>query len=270
MHAIGRKSFDIDYMDMLAAGDSPLHRIDPRAKLITTLIFIVAVISYDKYTLAALTPFFLYPLVFIYAGGIPAGYILKKVLIVSPFAVCVGICNPLIDRDVLFHLGSVGISGGWASFISIMMRFMLTVSAVLSLVSVTGFNAVCESLLKLGVPKPLVVQLLFFNRYMLVLAHEAASMARARSLRTFNTGSMKLGGFVSLAGNLLVRTIDRAERIYQAMSCRGFNGHIPLIKPMRLGTRDMIFIAGWALLFVMLKRYNIPFIIGSAITGLYK
>ncbi len=49
MTKLGKNLVDIGYMDTLAAGDSPLHRLDPRAKLIMTFLFIVAVVSFNKY-----------------------------------------------------------------------------------------------------------------------------------------------------------------------------------------------------------------------------
>jgi energy-coupling factor transporter transmembrane protein EcfT len=101
MNNITKNYMDIRYMDIMASGDSLLHRLDPRAKLITTLLFIVAVISFDRYTILAFIPFFIYPIVLISAGGLPAGYLLKKILWVSPFAVLVGIFNPVMDRDYL-------------------------------------------------------------------------------------------------------------------------------------------------------------------------
>ena len=270
MNNIGKNSFDIGYMDTLATGDSPLHRLDPRAKLITTLIFIIAVVSFDKHTLSALTPFLIYPVFLISIGGLPAGYLLKKVLIVSPFAILVGIFNPLMDREILIQIGSIGISGGWVSFISILLRFVLTVTAALVLVSLTGFNAVCESLMKMGMPKPFVVQLLFFYRYIFVLTDEAERMVRARSLRAFNSKVMGFRTFISLVSHLLLRTLDRAERIYRAMCCRGFDGHIRIIRAMKISYKEIVFTFGWAFLFVFLRCFNIPLKLGTLITGFLK
>jgi cobalt/nickel transport system permease protein len=267
MNNIGKNSFNIGYMDTLAAGESVLHRLDPRAKVITTLMYIVAVVSFDKYTLSAMTPFFLYPVIMISFGGLPRRYLLRKVLMVAPLAIVVGIFNPLMDRGILFHIGPVGISGGWVSFISIFMRSVLTVAAAFILVSLTGFNAVCGALKKFGVPKPFVVQLLFFYRYIFVLTDEAERMARARSLRSFNPGAMSFRTFIPLIGHLLLRTLDRAERIYLAMCCRGFDGNIRMVRSLKNGSREIVFVLGWSIVFVLFRYYNIPLKLGSLITG---
>lgn len=257
-------------MDTLAGGDSALHRLDPRAKLITTIIFIITVVSFGRYTLSALVPFFIYPAVLISLGGLPAGYLLKKVLLVSPFALLVGIFNPVLDRNILITIGSVDVSGGWVSFLSILLRFILTVTAALILVASTGFNAVCDSLAKFRVPRPFVVQLLFFYRYTFVLTDEADRMIRARSFRTFNSSAIEAKTFVSLVGHLLLRTLGRAERIYRAMCCRGFEGHIHIMRSMKIGYREFIFVTGWSFLFIFLRYYNVPLRLGALIVEALK
>jgi len=270
MNNIGKNSFDIGYLDTLASGNSFLHRLDPRAKLITTLVFIVAVVSFDKYALSAMIPFFIYPIALISLGNLPYRYLLRKVLIVSPFAILLGIFNPLMDRQVMIQVGSIGISGGWISFVSIILRFVLTVTAAFILVSLTGFNAVCKALIKFGVPKTFVVQLLFFYRYMFVLTEETERMSRARSLRSFNSRAMNLSTFIPLAGHLLLRTLDRAESIYRAMCCRGFDGHIRIIGSMEISSREILFVSGWVSLFVFFRYFNISLKLGELITGVIK
>jgi len=270
MLKIDRNLLDIGMMDTLAMGDSPLHRLDPRAKLIATMAFIVSVVSFGKYELTALLPFFAYPLIQVTAGGLPPSYLARKVLIVSPFALFVGMFNPLMDRDILVTIGDVGISGGWISFVSILLRFTLTVSAALVLISLTGFNSVCSALEKLRVPRTFVVQLLFLYRYIFVLVEEAARMSRARALRSFDSRGMGFKPFVSLLGNLLLRTLDRAQRIHTAMCCRGFDGHVPALRPMRFGAADLRHVLFWTALFAALRFYNPPLLLGLWITGLFR
>lgn len=256
-------------MDTLATGGTPLHRLDPRAKLITTLAFIVAVVSFDKYTLSALIPFFVFPLVMIAGGGLPFAYLLRKVLVVAPFALFVGAFNPLLDREILFRLGGLGISGGWVSYLSILIRFGLTVTAALTLIALTGFNTVCLGLEKLAVPRPFVIQLLFLYRYIFVLTDEAARLVRARSLRVFEASGLGFKPFVSMVGHLLLRTLDRAQRVHLAMRCRGFEGQMPVLRPTHFGLPEVRHIALWVPLFVLMRVYNLPIKLGLWITGFF-
>ncbi len=269
MSDISKSYFDLGYMDTLANKDNFLTRLDPRAKLITSLIFILTVVSFKKYTLLAFIPFFIYPISVIAIARIPLGYILKKVLLVAPFALLVGIFNPLVDKQIFLYIGSIGISGGWISFLSILIRFFLTVLTAMLLVAVTGFNNICEALLQLGVPRPFVTQLMFFYRYLFVLTDEAQRMERARALRSFKTGALPYNIFISFMGQLLLRTLDRAERIYRAMCCRGFNGHVPKVRTIKSSWRDYVFVLGWSSVFMTFRSFNLPLILGDFFKGLF-
>ncbi len=260
--------FDIGYMDTLSAQETFVHGLDPRTKLMTTLIFIVAVVSFDRYEISAFIPFFIYPIFLITIGNLPLTFLLKKLLLAAPFAVLVGIFNPILDRDVLLQLGPLGMSGGWVSFISILIRFVLSVGAALILIASTGFNAVCLALDKMGTPRIFTIQLLFMYRYVHVLVDEALRMARARSLRSFNGEGLGLKVFGFLLGNLLLRTLDRAQRIHLAMFCRGFDGEIRLLRPLQIGKTDLIYLIGWSVFFVLLRFYNLPQFLGKWITEL--
>ena len=270
MATIDRHFFDIGYVDTLSSQQTAVHQLDPRAKLLTTLVFVVTVVSFDKYEISSLIPFFIYPVVLCAIGNIPPSFLIKKLVLVSPFAILLGIFNPLLDREILIRLGGLEISGGWVSFASILIRFVLTVGVALTLIAVTGFNAVCMALEKLKVPKIFVVQLLFLHRYMFVLVDEAARIFRARSLRSFGGEGSGIKSFGSIVGQLLLRTIDRAQRIYLAMSCRGFEGHIHVMRKQRIGSREVGFIVGWSLIFILMRFYNLPVLMGRILTELFR
>jgi len=270
MAKIDKHFFDIGYMDALASRQTPVHRLDPRAKLITSLLFITTVVSFGKYEIAALIPFFVYPIFLSALGNVPPAFLLKRLVLLSPFAVMIGIFNPLLDREILVSLGDVGISGGWISFGSILLRFVLTVAAALSLIAVTGFYAVCMALQKLGVPRIFVVQLLFLYRYMFVLVDEGSRMVRARSLRALGDGGAGIKTFGPLVGHLLLRTMDRAQRIYLAMCCRGFDGQVRILKPLKFGFPEIGFTCGWSAFFILMRFYNIPTALGGGIMELFK
>ncbi len=267
MANIGSSFFDISYLDTLSYQTTFIHQLDPRVKLLTTLFYIATVLSFGKYEVAALIPFVIYPIILIALGNLPAGYLLHKVLVAAPFAFFVGIFNPFLDRAALVQLGPLELSGGWVSFGSIMVRFFLTVSAALILIASTGFNPVCMALEKMGAPKSLAVQLLFLYRYLFVLTEEASRLARARSLRTFESRGLGFRVYSSMIGQLLLRTLDRAKRIHQAMRCRGFDGEIRIVRPLKISRADLGFLLGWCGLFILMRIYPIPQWMGSMVTG---
>jgi len=261
--SIETAALSLGTLDTLAYRDSWVHRLDPRIKLLTTLIFIVTVASFDKYDVSALLPFFIFPLAMIFGGRLPARFLIKRVLLVAPFAVMIGIFNPLFDQAPLLQIGAWSISGGWISFLSILLRFTLTISAALILIATCSFPGICLALEKLGAPRIFTVQLLLLYRYLFVLAEEAIRMVRARALRSFKGRGLGIKVYGQMIGQLLLRTLDRAQRIHLAMLCRGFDGNIRLLKTLRIGRREIIFLLGWSGLFILLRVYNLPQLLGS-------
>ena len=270
MSRIESALFELASLDTLATRDSFMHRLDPRAKVVTTLVFILCVVSLGKYQLAALLPFFLFPVVVLSVGHIPLGFLLKKLLLIAPFAILIGIFNPIFDRQILLQVGPLGVSGGWVSCVSILLRFALTISAALLLIATTSFNGVCLALEKLGVPRVFTLQLLFLHRYLFVLVDEGRRLVSARALRSFNGKGMELAIFGQLVGQLLLRTLDRAQRIHQAMCCRGFDGEIRLLRRYRFGRAELLFMLGWCGAFLLLRSYNLPRLLGSYFLELFR
>jgi len=268
MLAIDGSFLDFKQLDLLALRQTAIHRLDPRAKLLTTLCFIVCVVSFDKYEISAMLPFLIYPTALVAVGDLPAGYILRKVLIVIPFALMIGLFNPIFDRQVIMQFGAFDIWGGWVSCLSILTRAILTASAAIILVATTGFPAICEALEKLKMPQPFAVQLLFLYRYIFVLTDEGVRTARARQLRTFGRRGLGIRHFGSLAGHLLLRTWERAERIHMAMLARGFSGEVhSRRRQSHFGKQDLLFTVCWVILFILLRLYNAPQLLGSLFTG---
>lgn len=261
--------FDFRQLELLAAGATTLHRLDPRAKLLVTLSFILAVVSCNRYALTALLPFFVYPLVVIIRADLPLLPILKKIALVIPFVLFIGSANAFFDQTPLYSLGGYTVSGGWVSLGSLLLRAMLTVSAALLLIATTGFTEICGALEQLGMPQPLVTQLFFMYRYLFVLAEDAIMTGRARELRSFGKKGMGWRPFSSLVAHLLLRSWERAERIHMTMLARGGGDwHFHHTRQHHFGRRELFFIAGWGALFVMLRLVNVPFLFGDLLIQL--
>lgn len=253
--------------DALAARDSALARRDPRAKLLLTLLFIVTVLSFDRYRVAALWPLALFPTVLAAQAELPTRTLLRMLWLAAPFALLVGIFNPLLEREPMLVLGGVEISAGWVSFASIVLRFGLTASAAVVLIAGTGMQPLCAALARLGAPRVFTVQLLFLHRYLFVLAGEALRMDTARRLRCGERAHMPLAVYASLLGHLLLRAFERAQRIHQAMLARGFDGELRLAQAWHWRRADTLFVAGWCAYFAALRLVDVPQAIGALLAG---
>ena len=254
---------EVGRMDELGRMDTSMHRIDARIKAITTISFIVIAMSFPRNEVSALMPFLFYPLALITFGRIPLGLILRKILIAAPFALFIGIFNPFFDRQPVVAIGPFVISGGWLSFASIMLRFTLTVGAVLTLVACTGMYRLCAALERIGLPRVFVVQLLLLYRYLFVISEDGARMMRSLELRSYGLGTIHLRVYGSLVGHFLLRSMARAERVYRAMLSRGFCGEITIMQRTALRPMDWAFLIGWTAFFVMARRWNLADCIGG-------
>lgn len=259
---------DIRILEELARKDTFVHRRHPIAHLLVTLAFVVAVASYGKYELSAMLPLLLYPLFVLSTGEIPAGAVLRRVLPAMPLVVGVGIFNPVFDRAVAAVVAGVAVSAGWISFLSIALRCVLTVVAALLLVSVTGLGGLSSALRALRVPKILVAQLSMTFRYIHVLGAEAGRMALAYRLRAPGQRGVAWRHWGSFAGQWLLRSLSRADRLHRAMLCRGYTGDLPDAARPPLGLADGGYLLAWAAFFAAARIFDIPRAIGVLILAL--
>ncbi len=249
--------------------DTSIHRVHPLAKLLVTVAFLVAVSSFGRYDISGLLTFFFYPVTIFVLSEIPAASILKRLLLISPLIVGMGILNPLFERQT-FILGGVVLSTGWITFLSILIKGALTVTAALLLVATTGMDRLARALRMLGVPRIFVLQLLLTYRYISVLTEEVARMQRAYALRAPGQRGVHTRAWGSFAGQLILRSFDRAQRVWQAMRARGFTGDYNIGEDTRFKFRDFAYLSGWIFFFAVARIFDVPGFIGSIMTWLAK
>ena len=267
MSAVAAGLATLDRLDRLSRQQTAVHRIDPRAKVLATAVYIVCVVSFGRYEVFPLLPFVVFPVVMAAEGNVPFGFLGRVLLAVSPFAIVIGVFNPWFDRDAVVWIGDLAVSGGWVSFASILVRFLLTASAALVLTATTGFLGVCVALRRLRVPDVFVTQLLLLYRYLFVLGEEALRMGQARRLRSQGWRGMGLTVYGQMLGQLLLRTVARAQRVYLAMKCRGFDGEVRVARRLCFGRADLVFLAVWSALFVFFRAIDVPGLLGRLVEG---
>ncbi len=121
----------------------------------------------------------------------------------------------------------MNVTEGWITFASILVRGMLSVQILIVLIRSTGYLRFCRSLQRLGVPAALTAQLLFVFRYIRLLSEETLEMLRARDARGYGRRSYPIGLWAETVGQLLLRTLDRAEHIHNAMLAEDLRGASP-------------------------------------------
>jgi len=263
------KSIDhVRLLDEFARQNSVIHRLHPLIKLVTTGIYLIVVISFDRYAVSGLLSLMFFPLILLIMSGLPAASIFRRVLLAEPLIIGIGLLNPLFDRHYV-NLGGSIISSGWLTLASICIKSSLIVTACLILISTTNIEKLAVAMRMMRIPQLFVLQILLTYRYLTVLFEEAYRMLRAYTLRAPLSKGLKSEVWGSFIGQLIIRTFERAQRVYQAMTLRGFPGEYFSSSLERFSRYDLTFFAVCSIYFVLCRVYNIPTIIGIKLLGAF-
>ncbi|MDR0721744.1 MAG: cobalt ECF transporter T component CbiQ [Treponema sp.] len=255
----------MDTLERLALGTSPIHRVHPRAKLLTTCGYVVTVISFPSDQISGLMPFLLYPAVLMSLSGTPYKPLVGRLLAALPFALMGGMSNVFFLPETALYLGPWGVSAGMVSLVSILLKTLLTVFGVLLLIATTPFFEISGQLTRLGMPKILNLQLLMTYRYISVLLGEAATMVTAYSLRAPAQKGIKMHDMGAFLGQLILRSFDRAERVYHAMQCRGFDGMYRKKEQPKFRLMDYGYTLGLGIALGVFRFFNLSVFLGHLI-----
>ncbi len=252
-------------LEQLAAERTAVHRLHPAVKIIVTVIYIICVVSLERHALGRLAPFLIYPAVVMAAADIPYRMILPRAAAALPFCVFAGVSNLIIEREPWAQLGALTLTAGQMSFLVLLARTVLCVSAVLILVAVTPFSELTGQLRRMHVPALFVRLFEMIYRYISVLVEEASTMLTSYRLRAGGAQWPEIKYFGAFIGQLLLRSVDRAERVYHAMLCRGYALDKAAGTRRRMTASDWVFIilaGGSAVIF---RIINISLVIGNVI-----
>lgn len=201
-----------------------INKVHPLSKLLVTVLYILLVVSFDRYDLAGLLGMVLYPLILFIMFDISFAKCVKRTAVILPLLLFVGIWNPFFDRTPLLLWGTIPVSGGMLSFVTLLVKGIFTIFAGYLLIATTSIGKLCAALRMLHVPQVLVTVILFIYRYISLLLKEADCMTRAYALRAPGQKGVHFKAWGSLAGRLLLRSMDRAGEVYESMCLRGFDG----------------------------------------------
>jgi len=143
-------------------------------------------------------------------SGLPLRFLARRLVVLSPFVLGVALVNALAPA-------------GRAHWLTVAAKSTLCLSLVLLVSNTTSFAEVLGVLKRVRVPALLVTTIALMHRYLFVLVEEAERMRRARASRTFTRGRhVQWRNLSTVVGQLFIRASERAERIYDAMTARGW------------------------------------------------
>jgi cobalt/nickel transport system permease protein len=240
------------------AGDpaSPLHRLDPRAKILGLLAVTLVAVS----TPLAAWPVFaacLLTLALVCAAArVPVRDVWRRIRFILPIVLFAAIFLPFVRTGGEEHaVGPLTAhQDGLETFAAVSLKATIgTLSAVL-LGATTTFPQVLRGLEAMRAPRLLVLIAAFMYRYLFVIVEETGRMRAALAARAYRPRTaLHAGALGRLATAMFLRTYSRGERVYHAMLARGYSGQMPQLTPLVLRRGDTAFVALVLILLVPLR-----------------
>ena len=256
---------ELGEMDTLSAGDSPVHALCPLSKFLVTVIYIAVTVSFGKYALTRLVPMALFPVLLFQISGVPMRLCFRKLRFVLPLVLAVGLFNPVLDRAPYLTLGGVTVSGGVVSCLTLMLKGTLCLTGSFLLMATTRIEALCAALRRVHVPGFLVTLLLLTYRYVGVMTEEVAVMTGAYQLRAPGHRGIHYSAWGSFLGQLLLRSMDRAQELYNAMQLRGFSDRFHYAGAQPFAAADAAYFACCAVSFLLLRLVDVTRLLGGLV-----
>ena len=232
MTDISKAISEIRKIDELGERDTIIHRIDSSIKIIITIIYVIKVLAMKQFILSNVICIILYPLILFKVGKVPLIFILKKVLFVLPIVIGLSLANLIVN----FSCSEI--------YSSLLLLFKCSFSLVgsLLLIVTTGVNNLAIGLKKLKMPMILIMQILMLYRYIIFMMEEFYRVKSAYELRTLGEKSMNIKDYAQIIGQMLLKTIDRSEKVYEAMQLRGFDGEIYIDNSKKTRSIDFLYL----------------------------
>ncbi len=224
---------------LYVAGDTPVHRVAPEAKIAGLTLFAVAVALTPRHAVAAFAVDAAVLAIVIAIARLPPRVVAVRLMVIVPF-IAFAVLIPFVATgpqvDVLGV--SMSVDGLWSTW-NIVAKASLGATASIVLSATTPLPDIVHGLTRLRVPRTFVAIIAFMFRYLDVLGDQVRRMRNAMTARCHDPRWLwQARPIASSAGVLFVRSYERGERIHQAMLARGYTGAMPEIDERRAAGRD--------------------------------
>lgn len=215
--------------DELASKQSPIHNLEGRIKLITSILIILICVTSKELFIPIILEIML--LIILKIANLSYIDSAKRLLMLLPFGGAIIIFQPFIQPGNIIwsyswlHITDFGLN--WAILLFIRMIVCLTTIIIYS--STTPLQEMASSFRKLKMPRDLAMILSIMVRFLFLFIDELTSIRKSQKSRNFNIHSkntpykwrVKQVGYT--IGMMFLKSYEQGERVHRSMVSRGFS-----------------------------------------------
>ena len=235
-----------------------IQRLHPLSKAIVTMLYMMLLMSIGQYDLTHLMGFLVYPIVICILAELPIRKIFSYGLVTMPFVMGVGLSHLWIDHTFYIELGNFSVSSGMICFLTLTLKGILAITGSLIFMMTTPIEAFMGALEKCKVPSILLALFFLTYRYIYLLVEETQTMYTAYKLRAPKQKGIHYLAWGTFLGQILLRTYQRGNRLYETMLLRGFDGTLHFTWEKRFKVKDFLYVVGWSSYLLFISRWNLP------------
>jgi cobalt/nickel transport system permease protein len=231
------------FEELFASGDSLVHRLDPRVKVLAAFGFSVVTALADK--AAPLGLALALALALVAAAKLPLRAVARRLVVVNGFVLMLWLMLPFTyGGEPVFTIGPLAASReGVLYALLITVKSNAIIVACMALLSTTHLADLGRALGRLYVPAKIVHIFLFMLRYLGVVGRQYSRLRTSMKVRLFRprTDLHTYRSYAGMVGMLLISSFESAEAVYAAMLCRGFSGTFCALDEFELKGGDVFF-----------------------------
>lgn len=229
-------------IEELSNSDSFIQRLDPRVKIVIVSLFSVVVAAANRFQV--LTWALALSILIVLTAKVSARELMQRLIPVNMLIIFLWFFLPFtFAGETLFFIGPLAVTQEgvlYATRITIKSNAIMLV--LIALVASTPVFTLGHAMHELGIPQKIVHLFFFTYRYIHVIHREYSRLVNSMKIRGFipKTSLHTYRTYAYMVGMLLVRSFDRAQRVHNAMLCRGFKGNLYSLSKFSLKRKDIV------------------------------
>lgn len=250
-------------------GESPVHKLDPRTKILITIALLIGLFTVQKWQ--GFIPVLIFLVMTIKLSEVPFIFVIKGLKAIAVLVAITGLFNVfLTDGRVLFQIGFLtatyeGLNA--AGFMIVRICLLIVVTSMLTLTTTPimltdGIETLLSPLKKIKVPvHEFAMMMTIALRFIPTIMEETDKIIKAQSARgaDFETGNIfqRAKAMIPILVPLFISAFRRADDLAIAMECRCYHGdhNRTKLKQLKFSLSDLLS------LFIVLVSFALQFII---------